>query len=208
MTNKTDAINNDIRRVMQNFKNEKTHPRNGGCLSILNTSKFELKHLPNADGILSGILIPQKSLLKTASAYYENNSFSFKEEYNLLNPAGRFNVLNLGDVIEIESNGFPSARHLITNVYPDFDVAMFMLPYILNLNSELINGEIRYQVRFHYMLPQTKQFGDDDIFLVVLDRKTGNVYTKARLYRAYHALYNGAMFKLDLVPNITLQDLN
>jgi len=203
---KTDAITNDIRIVMEKFK-EKTYQKNISCCSIANTSNFDLTFLPSADGILSGILIPEKKLLKSASIYYENNKFDFELEYNLLNPAGRFNVMNLCDVIEIESNGFPSSRHLITNVYPDFDVAMFMLPYILNLNSELINGEPRYQVRFNYMLPKEKQLGNNDVCLVVLDRQTGNVYTKSRLYRAYHDMYNGVMFKLDLVP-ITLQDLD
>lgn len=208
MINKAYAVNNDISCVMQDFKSGKTRPKNGGCLSILNTSEFVLKNLPDADGFLSSILIPQKSVLQSAAAYYENRLFDFNSEYNLLNPSGRFNVINFGNVIEIESNGFPSARHLITSVYPDFDVAMFMLPYILNLNSELINGEQRYQVRFHYMLPKEKQFVDDDVFLVVLDRLTGNVYTKSRLYRAYHDMYNVAMFKLDLVANVILHDLD
>lgn len=208
MMKKTAAITDDIRLAMKKYK-EKKFQKNISCCSIVNTSDFDLMRLPSAEGISSSILIPQKSLLQSAAEYCASGLFDFKREYRLLNPAGRFNVMNLGDTIEIESNGTNTARHLIADIYPEFDVSMFMLPYILNLNPDLnIESPLRYQVRFHYMLPQTKQFVDDDVFLVVLDKKTGKIYTKKRLFRAYHDMYDGNKFTLELVPNITLQDLN
>jgi len=138
------------------------------------------------------IMVPTISFLRSMNteAVYDH----LQVEHALLNPFGRFKVRDEGNIIAVESNGTPSAKVLLTKIYSTADAAVFMLPYVLNLNGEITSEKPRYKVTLNGLLPSYKRFARADATLiVVLDTLTGNVYTDHSLSTetSMSQLYNG-----------------
>lgn len=139
-----------------------------------------------------------------------DEKFDVEDQTLLMNPYGRFTVENDGHKIVIKSSGTPSAEQIIKHVYTKRDFAVSMLPYILNMNSNLESEKPRYQVTLNGMLPsKQRMLLGQPTLVVVLDTHTGNIFTDYSPIEEAGArsMYNGDGLVLNVLYNLLWKTL-